>query len=113
MSRADENAGEKSKRNVVVAAQVDRRAQFEVIVKLTRNMRARVQAGAWDDIVAMETERQELLNTFFAVEPAKSEARWIAESIQEMLDINNEMEEACRKHLDQIASDMSTLYARR
>lgn len=91
----------------------DRRAQLDHAVELTRRMRGRVDAGAWDDVVAMETERQRLLHAFFAVEPARSEADWIAQALREMLAINDEMEHACRKHLQEIASDMQQLQANR
>jgi hypothetical protein len=99
-----DNPSSDDQRGTEPAAEKDRRAQIQKIVDLTRAMRARVDAGAWEDIVEMETARQELLSAFFAVEPTKAEAAWIADSIQEMLRINAEMEETCRKHLQEISS---------
>jgi hypothetical protein len=102
----DSVSGESDPRGDAAEVRADRRAQIDKIVKLTHVMRARVEVGAWEDIVAMETERQELLNAFFAVEPTQAEAGWIADSIQEMLRINAEMEETCRKHLQEISTSI-------
>ncbi len=86
-----------------------RRGELESIVAWSRSMLTRVEEGAWDEIVSMETHRQELLNTFFSVEPKKTEAKWIADLIQEIMQINADMEDACRKQLQQLSSTIGAL----
>lgn len=91
----------------------DRRAEMTRIVEHTREMRARVDIGAWEDIVAMEAQRQEMLQSFFAQEPEKSEAEWITQAIQDMLELNRQMEELCRTHLQSVAKDLQQMNAGR
>lgn len=91
----------------------DRRAEMTRIVQHTREMRARVDLGVWEDIVAMEAQRQEMLQSFFAQEPERSEAQWIAQAIQDMLELNRQMEELCRAHLQSVAKDLRQMNAGR
>ncbi len=87
----------------------DRRDALNRIVEHTRAMRARVESNAWEEIVAMEAERQAMLAAFFAVEADKSEASWIARAIQDMLELNSQMEAMCRSQLEAVAKDLQQL----
>ena len=88
----------------------DLRAQCLSVLDLTRAILAAAAAGEWDEVSALETQRQDVFERIFAGEVAgEAEALLLADMIEQVREMDKAIcETACRER-DAIAAELNRL----
>jgi len=71
----------------------ENRLALKSVLLLTQTMGKKAEDNQWDDLVDLEQQRQQLIETIFPLEPTDEESRSILEQIVEL---NNRLESLCR-----------------
>ncbi len=67
------------------------------------------EAGNWDKVVGMETQRSELLKKLFSSPSADDNVADIDNKIKKIIDINNKLEAVVAKERDSAANDITSI----
>lgn len=92
----------------------DIRAQCLSVLDLTRAILAAAEAGEWDEVSALEAQRQEAFERIFAGEVnGEAEALLLADMIEQVREMDKAIcETACRER-DAIAAELNRLRSAR
>jgi bisphosphoglycerate-independent phosphoglycerate mutase (AlkP superfamily) len=66
---------------------------FAHLLDLSRTMLAKAQDGLWDEVIALETQRQELIKLFFAEPVHQAHAEAVAAGIKTILALDEKITE--------------------
>lgn len=100
------------KMNNVVTLQPETPQQgnrFECILKLSRIMLKDSSKGKWGRILKMQTDRQQMLDNYFAKPVSPADAEKVATGIREMLDIDRTLMDRGRKQMGELSADMRNI----
>ncbi len=89
------------------------RAPFSELVAMSERMLREARAGRWDEVVALQNERQHRFESFFAVPVSKSDAEQIATGIRQILEFDRQVMDLGRQSMDELAGAMNDLRAGR
>jgi hypothetical protein len=68
-----------------------RQEQFAVILRLTRQMLEAARASDWLTVTTLESQQQDQLKHFFSQPAQANETTWLAQGIQQVLKLNDEI----------------------
>ena len=87
----------------------NRQNRFKDLISHSRKMLEHAQNIAWDDVAEIESERHEMLKTFF-LEPIPSrDARRVSSGIQEIMTLDNEIMKLATANKEALAEKLKTL----
>jgi hypothetical protein len=71
----------------------DRAEDLHQLLELSRTMLAQAEDGLWDEVVLLETQRQDLIKRFFAEPIQQAQAGAVAAGIKTLLSIDEKITE--------------------
>lgn len=83
--------------------------RFDDILKLSRNMHEAAGKGEWEQILKMQTERQQMMDNYFAEPVPAEQAEKVATGIREMLDMDRVLMDRSRQQMSSLSSDMQSI----
>jgi len=84
-------------------------SRFDDILKLSRQMLADASDSKWDEIITMQSKRQQLMNHFFATPVPREEAEKVANGIREMLDIDRIIIDQSKLAMNGLSTDLDKI----
>jgi Flagellar protein FliT len=71
----------------------DKAQDLQQLIVLSQAMLIKAQEELWEDVIALEVERNELIKLFFSEQVRQDEAAAVAEAIQLILSIDKQVTE--------------------
>lgn len=87
----------------------DRRAELGRIIALTRSMLEKAQTGEWTEVQKMESERRQRIRVFFSAGVPEKDSGWVAQAIQEVLEIDGRITTLGQQGLEHISTKITDL----
>jgi hypothetical protein len=86
-----------------------RQEQFAAILRLSRQMLDAARASDWLEVSNLESQRQDQLKNFFSQPAQANETTWLAQGIQQVLKLNDEIMSLGEEGKQEILKNMSDL----
>jgi len=77
------------------------------IIDMTRRMQQLAAELNWDELLVLQTSRQERVLAFFTEPVADDDSVWIAAAVGEILQADRQMEAACRQAYENVSGQLS------
>ncbi|MFK5984453.1 MAG: flagellar protein FliT [Pseudomonadota bacterium] len=84
---------------------LDEKKSLDQIKKLSESMLDLVNIGKWESITDIEEKRQGLLDEFFLNPVSEEDSQYIAEIIQQVLQINNDITKILEQNKKQLVTE--------
>jgi hypothetical protein len=85
------------------------KTRFNAVIELSGDMLKSALIEDWDQVIALESQRDTLIMDLFA-EPLTLPPDVVAEKIQIILDINQQLLEYGKRHRDELQQEMLKLF---
>lgn len=90
---------------------VNRNHELQNIIELTRRMAGLAEAGSWEELPGLQTERQNLMNLFFQTSVKPNEAEWVESAIVELLRLEHAIVEKTNAEFQILSTHLTQLRA--
>lgn len=88
---------------------MSRNADWQDILSATQAMATAAQAGEWEEVTELESQRRAMLESFFAQPVSEADAPAVAEGIRAVMAIDQELMALCQEMKGVIAQQMGQL----
>lgn len=88
---------------------MSRNADWQDILSATQAMATAAQAGKWESVAELESQRRPLLESFFSQPVSETEAAVVAEGIRAIMAMDQELMVLCQETKGVIAQQMGQL----
>ena len=87
-----------------------RKGLMQDIIDMTCAMQERAAAdGLWDEIGALQLQRERLVREFFAVPVTAEESVWIAHALEQVIRMDQDIESKCRAEMGAVSAQIQGL----
>lgn len=86
-----------------------RQGLMQDIVYMTRVMQECAAAGVWDDIWALQLQRERMVREFFAVPVTAEESIWIAPALEHVIRMDQDIESKCHAEMGAVSAQIQGL----
>jgi hypothetical protein len=77
---------------------------------MSDNMLSSAKAGEWDNVIAQESARRDLIQDFFATKATVEEAQWVASGVRRIMDVDKEIMCMGKNDMRLIAAELDSLH---
>ncbi len=90
-------------------ANINRQDAWLEIVELTDNMLSYARSGAWNNVIALESDRQSLMQQYFAQAPQLEDAAWIVDGIRTVMQTDREIMQLGKSGIDKLGEKLDSI----
>ena len=86
-----------------------RKQQLGDIIQITNRMLTLADAGAWEDLPDLQTERETLISTFFEAKVNPNEIGWVEAGLRELLELERTIVQKTNSQFQVVSAHLQKL----